>query len=104
MPGFSESLYEKCLQYELVQAGYKAETQVPVPMNYKTIRFDAGYRIDLLVEDKVLVEIKAIERLAPIHYAQTLTYIKMKNVKLGLLINFNNKLLKNGIHRIVNNL
>ena len=66
-PGLFESVYEKCLHYELVQAGYKAETQVPVPMNYKTIRFDAGYRIDLLVEDKVLVEIKAIERLAPIH-------------------------------------
>lgn len=103
-PGLFESVYEKCLQYELIQAGYKAETQVPVPMNYKTIRFDAGYRIDLLVEDKVLVEIKAIERLAPVHYAQTLTYIKMKNIKLGLLINFNNKLLKDGIHRIVNNL
>jgi len=103
-PGLLESVYEKCLQYELIQAGYNAKTQVPVPMNYKTIRFDTGFRIDLLVEDKVLVEIKSIERLAPVHYAQTLTYIKMKNIKLGLLINFNNKLLKTGIHRIVNNL
>ena len=103
-PGLLESVYEKCLQYELIQAGYAAETQVPVPMNYKSIRFDAGFRIDLLVENKVLVEIKSTENLAPVHYAQTLTYIKMKDIKLGLLINFNTKRLKDGIHRIVNNL
>jgi len=103
-PGLLESVYEKCLQYELVQTGLRAETQVPVPMNYKTIRFDAGFRIDLKVENKVLVEIKAIENLAPVHFAQTLTYLKMSNIKLGLLINFNNKFLKDGIHRIVNNL
>jgi len=103
-PGLLESVYEKCLQYELIQAGHKAQTQVPVPMNYKEIHFDAGFRIDLLVDDKVLVEIKSIERLAPVHFAQTLTYLRMKNLKLGLLINFNNKLLKDGIHRVVNNL
>jgi len=73
-------------------------------MNYKTIRFEAGFRIDLLVNDKVLVEIKSVETLAPVHYAQTLTYLKMKNLKLGLLINFNVKSLKDGIHRVVNNL
>jgi GxxExxY protein len=73
-------------------------------MNYKTVRFDAGFRIDLLVNDKVLVEIKSIETLAPVHYAQTLTYLRMKNIKLGLLINFNVKYLKDGIHRIANNL
>jgi GxxExxY protein len=73
-------------------------------MNYKTIHFDAGFRIDLLVENKVLIEIKSVETLAPVHFAQTLTYLKMKNIKLGLLINFNTKLLKDGIHRIANNL
>ncbi|TVZ26041.1 GxxExxY protein [Gillisia sp. Hel_I_86] len=103
-PGLLESVYEKCLQYELIQAGYIAESQVPVPMNYKTIRFEAGFRIDLLVENKVLVEIKSIENLAPVHFAQTLTYIKMKNIKLGLLINFNTKRLKDGIHRVANGL
>ena len=103
-PGLLESVYEKCLQYELIQAGYLAETQVPVPMNYKGIRFDAGFRIDLLVENKVLVEIKSTENLASVHFAQTLPYIKMKDIKPGLLINFNTKRLKDGIHRIVNNL
>lgn len=103
-PGLLESVYEKCLQYELREAGLIAETQVPVPMNYKTIYFDAGFRIDILVENKVLVEVKSTENLAPVHYAQTLTYLKMKDLKLGLLINFNTKLLKDGIHRIVNNL
>ncbi|NOU47918.1 MAG: GxxExxY protein [Bacteroidales bacterium] len=103
-PGLLESVYEKCLQYELIEAGYDARTQVPVPMNYKTIRFDAGFRIDLLVNHIVLVEIKSIENLAPVHFAQTLTYLRMKNLKLGLLINFNTKHLKDGIHRVVNNL
>jgi GxxExxY protein len=103
-PGLLESVYEKCLQYELIEAGLIAETQVPVPLNYKTIHFDAGFRIDLLVDNKVLIEVKSVETLAPVHFAQTLTYLKMKNIKLGLLINFNTKLLKNGIHRIANNL
>jgi len=103
-PGLLESVYEKCLQYELEQAGFHAKTQVPVPMNYKGIKFEAGFRIDLLVNNKVLVELKSVEALAPVHYAQTLTYLKMSNLKLGLLINFNNKYLKDGIHRVVNNL
>jgi GxxExxY protein len=103
-PGLLESVYEKCLQYELIEAGLIAQTQVPVPMNYKTIHFDAGFRIDVLVENKVLVEIKSVESLAPVHFAQTLTYLKMKDLHLGILINFNTKLLKDGIHRIVNNL
>ena len=102
--GLLESVYEKCLQYELIEAGYKAQTQVPVPMNYKNIKFEAGFRIDLLVNNSVLVEIKSVENLAPVHYAQTLTYLKMKNLKLGLLINFNTKFLKDGLHRVVNNL
>jgi GxxExxY protein len=103
-PGLLESVYEKCLQYELLQAGYDAQVQVPVPMNYKEIRFEAGFRIDLLVENKVLVEIKSTENLAPVHFAQTLTYLRMRDIKLGLLINFNTKHLKDGIHRIANKL
>ncbi|WP_265162977.1 GxxExxY protein [Salinimicrobium tongyeongense] len=103
-PGLLESVYEKCLQYELMQAGYDAKVQVPVPMNYKSISFEAGFRIDVLVENKVLVEVKSVESLAPVHFAQTLTYLRMKDLKLGLLINFNTKRLKDGIHRVVNNL
>lgn len=103
-PGLLESVYETCLHYELTEAGYDAQTQVPVPMNYKNIRFEAGFRIDLLVNNSVLVEIKSVENLAPVHFAQTLTYLRMKKLKLGLLINFNTKFLKDGIHRVVNNL
>jgi GxxExxY protein len=103
-PGLLESVYEKCLQYELIQAGYDAKVQVPVPMNYKNINFEAGFRIDVLVENKVLVEVKSVENLAPVHFAQTLTYLRMKDLKLGLLINFNTKRLKDGIHRVANNL
>jgi len=103
-PGLLESVYEKCLHFEMIQAGYIAQTQVSVPMKYKTVKFEAGFRIDLLMEDKVLVEIKSIERLAPVHFAQTLTYLRMKDIKLGLLINFNSKRLKEGIHRVVNRL
>lgn len=88
---------------ELIEAGYDAKTQVPVSMNYKGIKFEAGFRIDLLVDNLVLVEIKSIENLAAVHYAQTLTYLRMKEFKLGLLINFSTKLLKDGIHRVVNN-
>ena len=103
-PGLLESVYENCLLYELTQAGYDVKAQVPVPMHYKGIKFEAGFRIDLLVEDKVLVEIKSVEALAPVHFAQTLTYIKLKDLKLGLLINFNVPRLKDGIHRVANKL
>ncbi len=103
-PGLLESVYERSLQYELEQAGYHAETQIPIAMNYKEVRFEAGFRIDLLVNKKVLIEIKSVENLAPVHYAQTLTYLRMADLRLGLLINFNNKYLKDGIHRIANNL
>jgi len=103
-PGLLESVYEHCLAYELAQAGYAVKTQVPVPMHYKEVKFEAGFRIDLLVEDKVLVEIKSVENLAPVHFAQTLTYVKLKDVRLGLLINFNIPRLKDGIHRIANKL
>src|SRR5690554_3702721 len=95
-PGLLESDYEKALFYDLVETGLTVQAQVPIPLIYKEIHFEAGFRLDLLVENKVIVELKSIENLAPIHFAQTLTYLKLSNKRLGLLINFNNKLLKDG--------
>lgn len=103
-PGLLESAYEAALAYDLRQLGLEVKTQVPMPMVYKEVKMDIGYRIDLFVENKVIVEIKSLENLAPVHFAQTLTYLKLADKKLALLINFNTKLLKDGIHRIVNNL
>ncbi len=103
-PGLLESVYEHALAYDLAELGLDVKTQVPMPLVYKEIKQDVGYRIDLLVENKVIVEIKSVENLAPVHFSQTLTYLKLSNKKLALLINFNTKLLKEGIHRIVNNL
>lgn len=103
-PGLLESVYEKALEYELVQAKIDVESQMPVPLVYKEIKFEAGFRLDLLVERKVVVEVKALDSLAPVHFAQTLTYLKLSDKKLGLLINFNTKFLKDGIHRIANRL
>ena len=98
-PGLLESAYEACLVYELVQRGIMVERQKPLPVVYKDVRLDAGYRIDLMVEDLVIVELKAVEFLLPIHEAQILSYMKLSNIKIGLLINFNVKLLKQGIKR-----
>lgn len=103
-PGLLESVYEAALAFDLKEMGLEVKTQVPMPLVYKEVKQDVGYRIDLLVENKVILEIKSIENLAPVHFAQTLTYLKLSEKKLGLLINFNTKLLKDGIHRIVNNL
>ena len=103
-PGLLESAYEAALCYDLRQLGLRVQTQVPMPLIYKEVRQDVGYRVDLLVEDKVIVEIKSVEAVAPVHLAQTLTYLKVSGRKLGLLINFNTKVLKDGIQRIVNNL
>lgn len=103
-PGLLESVYENALAYDLIEMGFKVKTQVPMPLVYKEVKQDVGYRIDLLVENLVIVEIKSVEALAPVHFAQTLTYLKLSDKKLALLINFNTKLLKDGIHRIVNNL
>ncbi len=103
-PGIFESVYEKVLQYELIQAGLETRSQVPLPLIYKGIEFEAGFRVDLLIENKVIIEIKSIENIAPIHFSQLLTYLRLSNIKLGLLINFNTKILKEGIHRVVNNL
>lgn len=103
-PGLLESVYENALCYDLREFGLKVEQQTPMPFIYKGVKMNVGYRLDLLVENKVIIEIKSLENLAPVHFAQTLTYLKLSNMKLALLINFNTKLLKSGIHRIVNNL
>ena len=103
-PGLLESAYENGLSYELKKCGLNVQQQVSMPFVYKEVKLDVGYRLDLLVENKVIIEVKSIEALAPVHFAQVLTYLKLSNLKLGLLINFNTKLLKNGINRIVNNL
>lgn len=97
-PGLLESAYENALEYDLRSAGLMVEKQAPVPFHYKGVRLDVGYRIDLVMENKVIVEIKAVESLASVHFAQVLTYLKLSQMKLGLLINFNCKLLKDGIH------
>ena len=103
-PGLLESVYENALAYDLRELGFEVKTQVPMPLIYKEVKQDVGYRIDLIVNDLVIIEIKSVETLAQVHFAQTLTYLKLSEKKLALLINFNTKLLKDGIHRIVNNL
>jgi GxxExxY protein len=103
-PGLLESAYENALAFDLRQLGLDVKQQVPMPFVYKEVKQDIGYRIDLMVNHKVIIEVKSIEALAPVHFAQALTYLKLSGLKLGLLINFNSKLLKEQIHRIVNNL
>jgi GxxExxY protein len=98
-PGLLESTYEACLFHELVSRGVSVERQKELPVRYKELMLEAGYRIDLFVERMVIVELKAVEELHPIHEAQLLTYLKLSGCKLGLLINFNVKLLKDGIRR-----
>jgi GxxExxY protein len=100
-PGLLESAYEECLAFELINAGLKVERQVAVPVVYKDIKLECGYRIDLLIENKVVIELKSIEALAPVHEAQILTYMKFAKKQTGLLINFNVTMLKNGIKRYV---
>ena len=100
--GLLESVYEACLAHELRKRGLRVETQVALPVFYEGVKIDAGYRIDLLVESSVIVELKAVEQIAPIHQAQLLTYLKLSGKKLGLLINFNTVHLKNGIKRLIN--
>ncbi|WKZ59834.1 MAG: GxxExxY protein [Cyclobacteriaceae bacterium] len=103
-PGLLESAYENALAFDLKEHGFDIKQQVPMPFVYKEVKMEVGYRIDLVVDNKVLIEIKSLEALAPVHFAQTLTYLKLSGLKLGLLINFNTKILKDGIHRLVNNL
>lgn len=101
-PGLLESAYRQCLYYELRNEGFFVEMEKPMPITYKEIKLDHGYRMDLLVENKVVVEIKTIEDFTDVHTAQVLTYLRLGNYKLGLLINFHSSLLKNGIKRIIN--
>jgi len=101
-PGLLESAYEACLAYELRQLAFKIEQQKPLPFVYKDVKLDCGYRLDLVVEDSVIVEVKAIEQLAPIHDAQLMSYLRLSGKTVGLLINFHVRVLKNGLKRIVN--
>jgi GxxExxY protein len=102
--GLLERAYQECLRYELNKHGLFVETQKVLPLTYEEIYLDAGFRIDIMVERKLILEIKTVEKLAPIHFAQLLTYLKLSNCKLGLLMNFNTALFKDGIRRVVNNL
>jgi GxxExxY protein len=103
-PGLLESAYEACLAYELRQRGLEVATQVGLPVVYGGVRLDVGYRLDLLVQGLVIVEIKAVDKLAPIHGAQLLSYLRLSGKRLGLLINFHVPHLKDGIRRLVNNI
>jgi GxxExxY protein len=100
-PGLLESAYEECLFYELSKNGFRVEKQKALPLVYKEVRLDAGYRIDLIVENSIIIEIKAVDSLSDIHLAQILTYLKLSNCKLDLLINFNVRHLKDGIKRVI---
>lgn len=103
-PGLLESSYEHCLAYELLNRGLKVAVQKPLPLIYKETKLECGYRVDLLVEEKVIVEVKAVEALHDIHLAQVLTYLKLTDCRLGYLLNFNVVQLKSGIRRVVQNL
>lgn len=101
-PGLLESAYEECLFYELKKSNLIVEKQKALPLVYEEVKLDVGYRIDIIVEDKFIVEIKSVEALNDVHLAQLLTYLRLSDCKLGLLINFNVKLLKDGVRRVVN--
>lgn len=101
-PGLLESAYEECLFYELLKVGLKVEKQKGLPLIYEEVKLDIGYRTDLIIETKLIVEIKAVDALNDIHLAQILTYLKLSGCKLGLLINFNSVLFKDGVKRIIN--
>ncbi|WP_425391664.1 GxxExxY protein [Ekhidna sp.] len=101
-PGLLESAYKECLCYKLLEEGFFVEKEKPMPLVYEEVKLDCGYRIDLLVERKLVIELKSVDALNDVHMAQTLTYMKLGEYKLGLLINFNVSLLKNGLKRIIN--
>lgn len=103
-PGLLESAYQACLDYELNKTGLNVGKQTPLPLVYEDVKLECGYRVDLIVESKVIVEIKSVECLNPIHSVQLLTYLRLSNCKLGLLLNFNVLHLRDGIKRVVNNL
>ncbi|MFC0877280.1 GxxExxY protein [Saccharicrinis sp. FJH2] len=101
-PGLLESAYQECLAYKLSEAGLYVQKEKPMPLVFENVKMEIGYRIDILVENKVVIEVKSVEALNDVHLAQTLTYMKLGEYKLGLLINFNVALLKNGIKRVIN--
>lgn len=101
-PGLLESAYETCLIYELVNAGLQVASQIELPIYYKDVKLNCNYRIDILVENKVIIEVKAVNVLKEVHLAQTITYLKLSDCKLGLLINFNEAKIKDGIKRVIN--
>jgi GxxExxY protein len=103
-PGLLESVYEECLYHTLLKRGYNVEKQLALPVYFEEIKMEVGFRTDLLVEKKVIIEVKSVEKLNDIHLAQTLTYVKLSNCKLGILINFNTVKVVDGIRRVVNNL
>ncbi|MCF8275191.1 MAG: GxxExxY protein [Flavobacteriales bacterium] len=103
-PGLLENAYQQCLAYELRNHGLSVEVEKPMPLIYDEIKMDCGYRIDILVENKLILELKVVEELNDVHLAQTLTYLKLSRCKLGLLMNFDVAILKNGIKRVVNGL
>ena len=103
-PSLLESVYEEVLSYELTKNGLKCERQMGIPVTYEKIKMDIGFRTDIIVEGKVIIELKSVENLMPVHKKQLLTYLKLTGMKLGLLVNFNEELIKNGITRIVNSL
>ncbi len=100
-PGLLESAYEECLCYEIEQSGLSFRRQSALPIVYKSVRLDCGYRMDIVVENRVIVELKTVERLLPIHEAQMLTYLKLSGIRIGLLLNFNTPVLKDGIRRML---
>jgi GxxExxY protein len=100
-PGLLESAYEECLCFELKQAAIDYRRQVPLPVVYKDVRLDCGYRMDIVVQNELIIEIKAIDRLLPVHEAQMLTYLRLSGLRVGLLMNFNNVVLKDGLRRFV---
>ena len=103
-PGLFESVYEEIFNYEWSKTGIPFTRQQGIPLVHEEIRMEAGFRADFIIQSRVIVELKSIEALAPVHYKQVITYLKLTNLKLGMLVNFNVNLIKNGIHRIVNNL
>jgi GxxExxY protein len=103
-PGLLESVYEAVLSFELQKRGLRVVQQVGLPVHYEGVKLELGYRVDLIVDDKVIIEIKSVEALAPVHKRQLLTYLRLKDLRLGLLINFNVELIKDGIYRVVNRL
>lgn len=103
-PGLLESAYQKCLEYELRKMDLRVVCELILPVQYEAVQIDAGYRIDMLIEESVIIENKAVERILPIHEAQLLTYLKMKNCRLGYLLNWNVPVMKDGIKRMVNGL